>query len=103
MFSLVIYFMHTISSVYMSVPIAQFLCTHPSPLVSIYLFSTFADKEDFLKHTSRDENYKVRDGEYVYINDRHSVQEIHGPDDITTETMKTETLRENNFKKERKV
>jgi len=44
----------------------------------------------------------VRDGKYVCINERHSIQEIHGPDDITIETIKTEILRENNFKKERK-
>ena len=39
-FSLVIYFIHGINSVNMSVPISQFSPPHPPALVSIYLFCT---------------------------------------------------------------
>ena len=89
--------MHNISSVYMSIPTSRFLCS-PFPLgIHIFILYICGQGRFFLKHTSRDENYEVRDGKQVYINDRHSVQEIHGPDDITIETIKTETLRENNF------
>ena len=39
MFSLVIYFICSIKSIYMSVPTSQFIPPSPSPLVSIHLFS----------------------------------------------------------------
>ena len=50
-FSLVIYFIHSINSVYMSIPISQFIPPLLSPLVSMFdLYICVSIKLHFLKH-----------------------------------------------------
>ena len=63
MFSLVVYFIHSVNSVYVSNPISQFLPSPPlSPLVSIHLFSTslfLLCKYDNLYNFSRSHIYAL--------------------------------------------